>query len=1140
MSFNSRFRGLISKLRRTGSTRRGVAFEARTASFRPLLESLEDRCLPSTLTVLNASDSGVSGDGSLRGEILAAHNGDTIGFSVQMSIGTHAILLTHGEILLDKNLSIAGPGLDLLNPKMHGLTVRGFTTRVFEIAAGKVVSIQGLTLANSLQIGDGTPFSAQGGAILNHGTLKLVDDRIAGNMVVGSIGGNAARDAQGGGLYNDQGSVNLARVIFMQNVAVGGDGGVLGGNGQGGGLFNFQGDVSISLPEPGALPVGTVFYQNQARGGVALGFDGTPGVSGNGEGGGLYNDFGSVLLSGKSFFLANAAVGGGNDVAGGVRGSGIGGGLENVAGSVESYGTVFLYNSALAGHLPGSQVTKFDKAPDFGDESGPVPLDVIPGGAYGGGLANQTGKLVLQYGNGAMGTSGGVGGNVARGGSAASLLGLAGGNAYGGGVYTVGGQALLSTIVVGNIAYGGDAIDQRGIQSAPGGTARGGGVYSFETDLSVFDSRFFENGAQGGRGGRGGAATGGQGGLAQGGGLYLNGSKESSYVLNGFFQRNGAVGGDGSANGDGGDGQGGAMFLGSGTVSFTHSTTFVNNLARGGKSSGRTGGNGQGGGLYNDMGNVALDATSAFLPPFFANVALGGEQTGAGRAGDGDGGAVFNATGSLQISNATFSHNGVGAGRWQPAGSGQTGMSDDGGHGGSAAGGAIYSRAGQINLLNVVVSSNLALGFWDSHSPDGWSAQGGGLFVRDGTVIIINSTFDYNRAGTPPPDPTQPLGPGSAGIADGGGLYVRFATVEVTNSTFFHNVAYGTNTGQGGGLRNYDGTVALTNVTIAGNAARTGGGVYVHQLTLVNTLIATNTDFAGDPDDPDIYIDFAGTIDDRGHNLIGNVKSIGAFTGPGDLLGTASLPIDPQLGPLADNGGPTPTLALLSGSPAINAGVTVTDPITGQKLVTDQRGAPRPSGGGFDIGAFEVQTISYPKKKSAAGQQQPFLVVLDLAQVLEVVNPLHVVWVAFPIVPQRLGGMFGNAAHNNQDNVAVVIVLQRSGGNLGNGLTAFISMSAELHFLGIGLTEVQATPLPPLPLMQPHWLEERSLMQPHRLDQRTPLQPQRLDQRTPVQLHRLDQLTKLHPIILPTRQPIHPHWLDQVLADPRTYQYPSG
>jgi hypothetical protein len=106
---------------------------------------------------------------------------------------------------------------------------------------------------------------------------------------------------------------------------------------------------------------------------------------------------------------------------------------------------------------------------------------------------------------------------------------------------------------------------------------------------------------------------------------------------------------------------------------------------------------------------------------------------------------------------------------------------------------------------------------------------------------------------------------------------------------------------------------------VSANSA--GGFVSDAGTTLVNSIVAGQTSGA----------DFDGTYTDGGHNLVGG---------------------DPKLGPLQDNGGPTQTMGLLPGSPAVDAGVAIVD------LTTDQRGVARPQRNGVDIGAFELQDVT--------------------------------------------------------------------------------------------------------------------------------------------------------------------------------------
>src|SRR5262249_18005001 len=153
----------------------------------------------------------------------------------------------------------------------------------------------------------------------------------------------------------------------------------------------------------------------------------------------------------------------------------------------------------------------------------------------------------------------------------------------------------------------------------------------------------------------------------------------------------------------------------------------------------------------------------------------------------------------------------------------------------------------------------------------------------------------------------------------GGGIYNEFTgTLTVTSSTLSGNAATSQDrAGQGGGIYNeFSGALTVTSSTLSGNAATDqGGGIYSNGTSAVtnsvNTLIAGNSA----PSSPDV----AGPLTSQGHNLIGDGSGGSGYTST-DLVGTSTNPIDPKLGPLQDNGGPTQTMALLPGSPAIDAG----------------------------------------------------------------------------------------------------------------------------------------------------------------------------------------------------------------------------
>src|SRR5262249_5656636 len=122
-----------------------------------------------------------------------------------------------------------------------------------------------------------------------------------------------------------------------------------------------------------------------------------------------------------------------------------------------------------------------------------------------------------------------------------------------------------------------------------------------------------------------------------------------------------------------------------------------------------------------------------------------------------------------------------------------------------------------------------------------------------------------------------------------------------------------------------------------------GGGAIdnflgLHRVAIINSILAGNTcDFG-----PDVN----NSVVSLGNNLVGKTDGSSGWVGS-DLTGTIAAPLDPRLGALASNGGPTQTMALLPGSPAIGGGTASGAPST------DQRGQPRT--GHVDIGAFQSQ-----------------------------------------------------------------------------------------------------------------------------------------------------------------------------------------
>jgi uncharacterized repeat protein (TIGR01451 family) len=166
--------------------------------------------------------------------------------------------------------------------------------------------------------------------------------------------------------------------------------------------------------------------------------------------------------------------------------------------------------------------------------------------------------------------------------------------------------------------------------------------------------------------------------------------------------------------------------------------------------------------------------------------------------------------------------------------------------------------------------------------------------------------------------------------------------------------------------------ISIEHVTITGNSATvdTGGALFLFgsdggiDVVLENTLIAGNTA----PDGPDCSRDEELGVGPQGVNLLG-IGDGGAFgedclTGPPNLVGTLATPIDPLLGPLADNGGETPTHALQQGSPALDAA-----PDQGE--TEDQRTVARPQGAAFDVGAFEAEVADLALAKTDSADPVP-------------------------------------------------------------------------------------------------------------------------------------------------------------------------
>jgi CSLREA domain-containing protein len=324
---------------------------------------------------------------------------------------------------------------------------------------------------------------------------------------------------------------------------------------------------------------------------------------------------------------------------------------------------------------------------------------------------------------------------------------------------------------------------------------------------------------------------------------------------------------------------------------------------------------GYGGGLYNAGANVQIEDTTISGHSIMFSSHGGGIYNEGALAMDGctifynavylEGGAIHNAAGgTADIDDSTLSGN----------------YAENGG--------AIYHAGSDLDIDRTTLAGNYAV--------DGY---GGGLY-NAAPSKINDSTFSGNEG------------------TRGGGVY-SIAAADITNSTLSANGAER----DGGGIRNWGGKVTLINVTVTRNSAHTpagssgdGGGIANADGTvnLKNSLVAENFDLSPSGN---VYPDVAGAFISDGYNLIGDgTGSTGLVHGVGnDQVGTSASPIDPRLGPLAGNGGPTLTHALQRASPAVDKGTCTGAP------PADQRGWVRPDPRSLlcDVGAYELGILAF-------------------------------------------------------------------------------------------------------------------------------------------------------------------------------------
>ncbi|MEG4121836.1 choice-of-anchor Q domain-containing protein, partial [Microcoleus sp. N9_B4] len=397
---------------------------------------------------------------------------------------------------------------------------------------------------------------------------------------------------------------------------------------------------------------------------------------------------------------------------------------------------------------------------------------------------------------------------------------------------------------------------------------------------------------------------------------------------------------------------GGGIAVGTGST-----LNLSNSTVSGNRATGAPAANGKGGGIYN---NGTLTVTNSTI---------------SGNSATFNGGGINNFGGTVTVTNSTISGNSatLNGGGLHNNTSRRMDIIDSTISGNSAAnnGGGIFSNfLSTLNVTNSTISGNSTNGsgggIYSLARPatitnstiSGNSANfgGGGIVISNSTAFLNNSTISGNTANS-----------------NGGGVYNFTSTTTLSNSTISGNSA----ANNGGGIISNNGTANLNNSTVTNNTADRdnngagdGGGIFRQAGTfnVQNTIVAGNFDTPNNAGSGTINPDVSGTFTDNGNNLIGIDQGSGSFVNGtnGNIVGTFATPVNPQLAALANNGGLTQTHALVSGSPAIDAG---TNP---NSLTTDQRGTgfPRVVGSAADIGAYELPSdiaISTANSSQAEG-----------------------------------------------------------------------------------------------------------------------------------------------------------------------------
>ncbi len=867
---------------------------------------------------INAANTDASVDGSMAGS-----GGDTIVFDATVFASAQTIQLTTVLPNLSSNITITGPGANLLT--VNGEAQSNNNYRIFNVTTGNTVSISGLTISNGKAAGanGATGAVGQGGAILNVGSLTLTACAFSSNFAQGGSGtGSLASGGlgQGGAIYSTGPQLTVQRCTFSSNYASGGSGGngayinntQTSGFQPGGPGAAAQGAAIYADAPSGVTITNSTFYGNAASGGSGggSGFSNSPSNSGTGGAGG--NGAGGAIYSAQALTLTSNTIAG-NTASGGIGGynnafSNVGAGGNASGGGILSVGTVTIGNTLVAINNANSGSS-----------------DVTPGTAAGpdvfGAFSSNNFNLISVLTASATGFTG-ADQTGTTGSPLDAKLDPQGAQDNGGPTKTVrlkkGSPAVDKGKDIGPLG-----VDQRGnlrpkeladatYPNATGGDGSDIGAFeaqSLPNDVPTVNSPQTVNGQEG-------VALSNQQVTGNDGDndtltfSLVTGTMPDGLTLNSDGTVTGTPAGAGQTSvtfkaNDGLDDSNTATL----NINITEASSLVvdTDIDNSTNSDGLTS-------LREAVTFAANDGQPTpvtFDPTFFATaktitlnqsngpltitsaVDINGPAAGVTISG-GDSMKIMQVYGfgvgiAVNLRDLTFANGHVGA----------------------------FTSGSALSLFNFGGTPNVTLTGCTLKNNGGDDTKGGAIENNGATLTLVNCTLSGNHAD----DSGQ-----NFNFAVGGALYQGSGSTTLTNCTLSGNHSNGTGA-RGGAIANDGGTVTLNNTIVAGNAATTGPNI-------AGAVVGTSS-----------------------YNLIGDGTGMTGITDgtSGNQIGTSASPIAPLLGALAPNGGPTETMALQTSSPAIDKGFKF-------GATTDQRGLTRPvgtalvaGGDGSDIGAYEVQ-----------------------------------------------------------------------------------------------------------------------------------------------------------------------------------------